>query len=63
MPDKEHKIIISEKAMTLLNRDLTFQSISDELSDLTGKYVLPHGRILAAVDDSGRVIDCVAYHR
>ena len=49
--------------ITLLNRDLAFQSINDELSDLAGKYILPYGRMLAAVNNDGEVIGCVAYHR
>lgn len=46
-----------------LGRDLSFQSIDDELSDLAAKYVAPHGRIICAQTDDGKIVGCVAYHR
>ena len=45
-----------------LSRDLAFQGLEDELADLEGKYLPPHGRLVVAVDD-GKVVGCVAYHR
>ncbi len=45
-----------------LNRDLSFQNLDKELSDLKEKYVYPHGRILAAKVDN-KIVGCVAYYR
>lgn len=44
-------------------RSLAFQNLEEELSDLPGKYLPPHGQLLVAVDDAGTVCGCVAYHR
>ena len=44
-----------------LGRDLSFQGIGDELDDLATKYGADHGELLAAVDDSGSVVGCVAW--
>lgn len=46
-----------------LQRDLTFQNLRGELDDLAARYTPPHGDILAALDDGGQVVGCVAYHR
>lgn len=46
-----------------LGRDLSFQNIDAELKDLEEKYAGREGRLLAAVDESGRAVGCVAYHR
>lgn len=45
-----------------LGRDLSFQHIDDELSDLSAKYLPPEGRLLCATVD-GKIIGCVAYHK
>ena len=45
-----------------LGRDLSFQSIDDELSDLSAKYTPPEGRLLCAAID-GKIIGCVACHK
>ena len=45
-----------------LGRDLSFQSIDDELSDLSAKYLPPEGRLLCAAID-GKIVGCVAYHK
>jgi ribosomal protein S18 acetylase RimI-like enzyme len=45
-----------------LGRDLTFQDIDGELSDIAAKYTAPEGELLAAVEN-GRVLGMVAYHR
>lgn len=51
-----------EEYTKFLGRDLTFQHLDDELSDLAKKYCPPYGRLLCAkVDD--KVIGCVAYHK
>ena len=44
-------------------RDLAFQGLDDELADLPGKYLPPHGRLVVAIDDAKAVCGCVAYHR
>lgn len=46
-----------------LGRDLAFQGLEDELADLGGKYLPPHGRLVVAVTTDGTVVGCVAYHR
>lgn len=46
-----------------LARDLSFQNLDSELSDLTKKYSPPAGRLLCAQIDTGKIIGCVAYHR
>ena len=45
-----------------LNRDLSFQSIDDELKDLSEKYSPPEGRLLCAEIDN-KIVGCVAYHK
>ena len=45
-----------------LGRDLSFQSLDDELKDLSKKYAPPEGRLLCAEVD-GKIIGCVAYHK
>ena len=44
-------------------RDLGFQGLDDELGNLPGKYLPPHGRLIVAIDDDGTVVGCVAYHK
>jgi len=46
----------------ILNRDLRFQNIEDELKDLSKKYTYPHGKILVALIED-QVVGCVAYHK
>jgi len=46
-----------------LNRDLSFQNLDAELSDLSKKYLPPEGRLLCAELDDGEIIGCVAYHK
>ena len=48
---------------TALGRDLTFQHLDEELSDLDSKYLPPNGRLLCAQTDDGSVVGCVAYTR
>ena len=45
-----------------LNRDLSFQNLKDELSNLKEKYTAPNGKTLAAVDND-EVLGMVAYKR
>ena len=45
-----------------LNRDLSFQSLEEELNDLEKKYTGKEGYILALLID-GKVMGCVAYHK
>lgn len=45
-----------------LNRDLSFQSLDEELKDLQSKYTGGHGMILAALIDD-KIVGCIAYHR
>ena len=44
-------------------RDLSFQLLDDELDHIEVKYLPPQGRLVVALDDSGEVVGCVAYHR
>lgn len=44
-------------------RDLSFQSLDEELDHIESKYLPPEGRLVVAVDDGGVVCGCVAYHR
>ena len=46
-----------------LGRDLSFQNLDAELSDLSKKYLPPEGRLLCAKIDGGKIIGCVAYHK
>ncbi|MCD7808888.1 MAG: GNAT family N-acetyltransferase [Erysipelotrichaceae bacterium] len=59
LEDIKELIIIYTKE---LDRDLSFQNLDKELSDLKEKYVYPHGRILAAKVDN-QIVGCVAYYR
>ena len=45
-----------------LGRDLSFQHLDDELSDLSAKYAPPEGRLLCAALNH-KIIGCVAYHK
>ena len=45
-----------------LGRDLTFQNLDDELSDLEKKYCPPNGRIICAQVEE-KIIGCVAYRK
>ncbi|MBQ7629302.1 MAG: GNAT family N-acetyltransferase [Selenomonadaceae bacterium] len=45
-----------------LGRDLTFQNLDDELSDLEKKYYPPNGRIICAQVEE-KIIGCVAYRK
>ena len=45
-----------------LGRDLTFQNIDAELSDVAEKYCPPNGRLICAQVDE-KIIGCVAYHK
>ena len=47
---------------TVLRRDLTFQGIDDELTNLADKYSPPDGKLLV-VSENGIVSGMVAYHR
>nr|WP_297171137.1 GNAT family N-acetyltransferase [uncultured Agathobaculum sp.] len=46
-----------------LGRDLSFQSLSAELADLSARYTERAGEIIAAVTEQGEAVGCVAYHR
>lgn len=56
------KVIIIEY-ITRLGRDLSFQNIDEELSNLAIKYAAPQGELLVAIDDHEKVIGMVAYHK
>lgn len=58
----EARELIAEYAARL-NRDLSFQNLEAELSDLAGKYTPPAGELLVAVDETNAVVGMVAYHR
>lgn len=47
----------------LLNRNLEFQGLKEELKDLKSKYAGEEGEILATISDDNIVMGCVAYHR
>ena len=57
---REIKELIQEYT-GFLNRDLSFQNLSDELEHLERKYLPPYGRLFAALED-GKIAGCVAYH-
>lgn len=59
---KEVKGLIREY-VEWFGRDLSFQSLEDELDHIEAKYLPPQGRLVVALDDSGAAIGCVAYHR
>ncbi|MCR0206730.1 GNAT family N-acetyltransferase [[Clostridium] innocuum] len=59
---KEVEALIKEYTK-MLGRDLSFQHLDEELTDLKQKYSGKQGRLLAAVADDGMVAGCVAYHR
>ncbi|MDO4850696.1 MAG: GNAT family N-acetyltransferase [Actinomycetota bacterium] len=44
-------------------RDLAFQDLENELDHIEDKYLPPAGHLVVAIDDSERVVGCVAYHR
>ena len=46
----------------MLNRDLSFQNIDDELKDPSKKYTPPQGELLVAIEKE-QVIGMIAYHR
>ncbi len=46
-----------------LGRDLSFQSIDDELKDPLKKYSNKEGRLLVATDDNNKVMGMVAFHK
>ena len=46
-----------------LGRDLSFQALDDELNNIEAKYLPPGGNLVVALDNSGVVCGCVAYHR
>ena len=43
--------------------DFTFQNLEAELENLTAKYGGRKGRLLAALDDDGTALGCIAYRR
>ena len=46
-----------------LGRDLAFQGLEDELTNLGSKYLPPNGRLVVGVTGGDAVVGCVAYHR
>ncbi|WP_343209214.1 GNAT family N-acetyltransferase [Anaerolentibacter hominis] len=46
-----------------LERDLSFQHLTEELNDLEHSYTGENGRLLAALSDEGNVVGCVALRR
>lgn len=46
---------------TSIGRNLDFQNLDKELQDFPSKYSYPKGKLLAAINDDGKVIGCVAY--
>ena len=46
----------------MLNRDLSFQNIDDELKDPSKKYTAPAGELLVAIE-SDEVVGMIAYHK
>lgn len=45
-----------------LNRDLSFQDLNHELTDLKAKYTGDNGKVLAALVDQ-KVVGCVGYYQ
>ena len=58
---EEAKALITEY-LAELGRDLSFQSVEEELADPAVKYTAPQGELVMAEED-GRVLGMVAYHR
>ena len=58
---EEIKALIKEYT-TSLGRDLSFQSLDDEIKNLSSKYSGDNGRSLVLLVD-GVVMGCVAYHK
>lgn len=58
---EEVKQLIKEY-LIFLNRDLSFQNIEKELSDLQDKYTGNNGEILIALVDD-KIVGCVAYYK
>ncbi len=58
---EEIKQLITEYTK-FLNRDLNFQHLQEELSDLKMKYTKPNGALFAAVAENGEVAGCVAFY-
>ena len=58
---EEIKELIYEYSKSL-NRDLSFQSLEEELKDSRKKYSGSEGRSLALLMN-GKVVGCVAYHK
>lgn len=58
---EEVKQLIKEY-LIFLNRDLSFQNIEEELSDLQEKYTGNNGEILIALVDH-QIAGCVAYYK
>ena len=46
----------------MLNRDLSFQNIDDELKDPSKKYTAPAGELLVAIEND-EVVGMIAYHK
>ncbi|MEY8319833.1 GNAT family N-acetyltransferase [Lachnospiraceae bacterium 46-61] len=46
----------------MLNRDLSFQNIDDELKDPSKKYSAPAGELLVAIEND-EVVGMIAYHK
>ena len=46
-----------------LHRDLSFQHLQQELTELEKQYLPPAGRLLAAVTAEGETVGCVALRR
>ena len=46
----------------MLNRDLSFQNIDDELKDPSKKYTAPVGELLVAIEND-EVVGMIAYHK
>ena len=46
-----------------LGRDLSFQNLDKELTDIAEKYMAPNGELLVAIDDNDVVLGMVAYYQ